>query len=187
MREDDLPGALAEDLEGSFERVVVMYQDRLYAFALRLMGNSHDAEEAVTDAFVRAYEAMRSYPMKRIRGLALRQWLYQITLNIVRNQRRRRRLKAVSIDQIEGGPELEDHREKPDTALERAELRERLTRSIDRLPLRERAPVVLRHVQGLGYGEIGQLLDQPTGTVKANVHRGVRRLRESLGKYRREG
>ena len=52
-----LEAALAEDLEGSFERLVREYQDRLYSFAHRLAGNSEDAEEIAQDAFVRAHRA----------------------------------------------------------------------------------------------------------------------------------
>jgi RNA polymerase sigma-70 factor (ECF subfamily) len=64
--------ALAADLEGSFERLVLAYQDRLYAFALRLSGSPQDAEEVVQYAFVRAYRAAARYPAERVGDLALR-------------------------------------------------------------------------------------------------------------------
>ena len=48
------------------------------------------------------------------------------------------------------------------------------------LPPRYRVPVILRHVLGLGYDEIAETLEQPPGTVKSNVHRGVQLLRERL-------
>jgi RNA polymerase sigma-70 factor (ECF subfamily) len=48
------------------------------------------------------------------------------------------------------------------------------------LPPRYRAAVILRHVLGLGYDEIAEALEQPPGTVKSNVHRGVQLLRERL-------
>ena len=63
-----LEAALAEDLEGSFERMVGEYQDRLYSFAHRLAGNPEDAEEIAQDAFVRAYRAMKTYEAERIRA-----------------------------------------------------------------------------------------------------------------------
>jgi len=77
--------------------------------------------------------------------------------------------------------------EQPDSVAERAELREMLTAQVAALPERERVVVVLHHVQGLGYGEIAHMLEQPIGTVKANVHRGVQRLRvamDALGEWR---
>lgn len=183
MHEEELPTALAADLDSHFERLVEIYQHRLYAFALRLIGNPQDAEEIIVDAMVRAYNALGQYDGNRIEALELRPWLYQITLNVFRNRVRGRRLQVVSYDQPEstGLPEMADDRSaQPDAALERAELREILAAAIAALPERERIAVTLRHVQGFGYGDIASILKQPVGTVKANVHRGVRRLREAL-------
>jgi RNA polymerase sigma-70 factor (ECF subfamily) len=64
--------------------------------------------------------------------------------------------------------------------LERAERARTLARLVERLPGRYRAAVVLRHVEGLGYGEIAAILGQPVGTTKANVHRGLAVLRRGL-------
>jgi RNA polymerase sigma-70 factor (ECF subfamily) len=64
--------------------------------------------------------------------------------------------------------------------VERAELRKTLATQVAMLPERERVVVVLHHIQGLGYGEIARMLEQPVGTVKANVHRGIQRLRVAL-------
>ena len=56
-----LIAALAEDVDGSFEALVLAHQDRLYSIALRLLGDPRDAEEAAQDAFVRAYRALSGY------------------------------------------------------------------------------------------------------------------------------
>lgn len=185
MDDQDLPAALATELDGSFERLVVTYQNRLYAFALRLTANPQDAEEVIADAFVRAYQALISYPAERIRELALQPWLYQIALNVFRNRVRGRRLPVVPLEPADEGREpafAGDEAGRPDAMLERAELREKLAGVVAALPERYRMAVVLRHVQGLGYGEIAAILRQPIGTVKANVHRGIRLLREALDK-----
>jgi RNA polymerase sigma-70 factor (ECF subfamily) len=186
MHEHELPAALAVDLDGNFMRLVEVYQDRLYAFALRLSGNPEDAEEIIVDALVRAYQALGQYASERIQALALRPWLYQITLNVFRNRIRGRRLRIVSrhlTDETAAMNVEADETERPDAVLERAELRQTLATLIADLPERERVVVVLRHVQGFGYHEIATCLRQPVGTVKANVHRGIRRLREALGTY----
>jgi RNA polymerase sigma-70 factor (ECF subfamily) len=181
--DQDLPGALAADVDGNFEQLVLAYQDRLYTFALRLTGSTQDAEEIAQDAFVRAYQALVTYAAQRVRDLALRPWLYQITLNVFRNRRRRRPPQLVPLDEASAGMNLEledDKVERPDAALEHAELRGRLGALVAALPERYQLSVVLRHVQGLEYAEIAALLRQPIGTVKANVHRGLRLLREGL-------
>jgi RNA polymerase sigma-70 factor, ECF subfamily len=183
VHEQDLPAALAADVDGSFERLVLAFQDRLYAFALRLIGSPQDAEEITQDAFVRAHRALTKYPGSRIRTLALRPWLYQIALNVFRNRVRHRQLQLVPLDQgrEEGDLQIEDNKEaQPDTALERAELKASLATLVAALPDRYRLAVVLRHIQGLGYEEMAVILKQPVGTIKANVHRGVRMLREAL-------
>jgi RNA polymerase sigma-70 factor (ECF subfamily) len=183
VHEQDLPAALAADLDGSFERLVVTFQDRLYIFALRLTGSPPDAEEIVVDAFARAYQALAEYPAERLQTLALRPWLYQITRNVFRNRVRGRRLQLVPLEHTHEHVAQADSDgavSQPDMVLERTEFRTMLAARIAALPERERTAVVLRHVQGLGYGEMATLLRQPVGTVKANVHRGIRRLRKAL-------
>jgi RNA polymerase sigma-70 factor, ECF subfamily len=183
VHDQDLPAALAADLAGNFEQLVLAYQDRLYGFMLRLTGSPPDAEEITQDAFVRAYRALAKYPAARIRTLALRPWLHQIALNVFRNRVRTRQLQLVSLDQgrEEGELEIEDDKEaRPDTALERTQLRASLAKLVAALPERYRVAVVLRHIQGLGYEEMAVVLKQPIGTIKANVHRGVSMLRAAL-------
>src|ERR1700759_2451193 len=93
-----LTEALARDLDAHFEAVVVLFQDRLYGFALRMLASSRDAEESTQDAFVRAYRALAGYSPDRRRALHLRAWLFQIVLNVVRNRVRRARVNEVPID-----------------------------------------------------------------------------------------
>lgn len=191
MREEALPAELAADLAGSFERLVLIYQGRLYGFALRLSGSPRDAEEIAQDTFVRAYRALEHYPPERVRVLALRPWLYQIALNVARNRVRGRRPRLVSLEATDGRdgngarpgvhPALvDDERARPETLVERAEGGAELGRLVAALPGRYRAAVILRHVEGLSYAELATVLGQPVGTAKANVHRGVRTLREAL-------
>ena len=194
IREDDaLRERLAEDLDGSFEDLVRAYQDRLFSFALRLTARREDAEEAAQDAFVRAYRALATYPAERIRQMALRAWLYQITLNVVRNRQRGRKLRLVSLDHplsprgetaLEA-PDSEDSR--PDAVYERGRRRADLEALVAGLPARYRAPILLRYVEGLRLEEVARVLGQPLGTAKSNVHRGVNALREALVASRREG
>ena len=189
-QEHALEAALARDLEGSFERMVCEYQDRLYSFAHRLAGNPQDAEEIAQDAFVRAYRAMKTYPAERIRALSLKAWLYQITLNVARNRGRVRRHAAVSIDERngEGRPvwEPEDAPEnRPDSRFEQGRRRADIATLVAGLPERYRSALILRYMEGLRLEEVAAVLKQPLGTVKSNVHRAVNALREALLQSRR--
>src|SRR5262249_4643894 len=155
-------------------------QDRLYGFALHLTRSPQDAEECTQDAFVRAYRALQRYPSDRRRQLRLRPWLYQIVLNVVRNRVRRPRLASVTVD----GPVANDLAASADEQPEAIALQKAgwscLELALNKLPERYRTAVVLRHVQGLSYAELADILDQPVGTSKSDVHRGLRLLREAL-------
>jgi RNA polymerase sigma-70 factor, ECF subfamily len=180
MDDTSLSRGLATDLDGSFEQLVRTYQDRLYGFALRLTGSRQDAEESTQDAFVRAFRALERYPTERRRELHLRPWLYQIALNVVRNRVRRQQLPTLPVD----GPVANGLAAQPDQQPEivalHAEGWHDLVHALAELPTRYKTAVVLRHVQGLSYAEAAEVLDQPIGTTKSDVHRGLRLLRERL-------
>ncbi len=188
---ENLSHALALDLDGHFERLVVCYQNRIYAFCLRYTGKPEDAEELAQDVFVSAYRALRAHPADRIRALALRPWLYQIALNGCRNRARGKHLRLVPLQGGEDGHaeiELEaDERERPDTVLERGERIREIGILVAALPERYRAAIVLRHVDGMGYAEAAAVLGEPVGTVKSKVHRGVQMLRETMDRSANEG
>jgi RNA polymerase sigma-70 factor, ECF subfamily len=184
----DLLPALAADVDRCFECLVLTYQNRLYSFALRLTHNVQDAEEIAQDTFVRAYRALTGYAPERITALAVRPWLYQIALNVFRNRVRSRQLTVLPLDDLSHDPEADliDQHERPDAALERAEREHELSALVAALPERYRIAVVLRHVEGFGYNELAEMLSQPVGTIKANVHRGTRLLRAALEQQMQE-
>jgi RNA polymerase sigma factor (sigma-70 family) len=192
-QDEGLRNRLAEDLDGCFEALVRAYQDRLYSFALRITGNREDAEEVAQDAFVRAHRALNSYPAERVRALALRAWLYRITLNVARNRLRGKRLRIVSLDQplsSHGQTPWEapdDPSSRPDARYEASRQRADIQTLVGRLPKRYREPLVLRYVEGLRLDEVAKVLRQPLGTAKSNVHRAIVALREALSESRREG
>jgi len=158
--------------ERFFERLVHEHQDRVFAFSLALTGNRHDAEEVAQDTFLRAYRALVTYPPDRIRELKQKPWLHRIALNVVRNHARGTRPRLVELNGSEP-----DHAMGPeDGALLKMEMGA-LARRVACLPARFRDAVVLHHVQELSYEEAADALGQPVGTVKSNVHRGLKLLR----------
>jgi RNA polymerase sigma-70 factor (ECF subfamily) len=161
-----------EGVDRLFERMVHEHQDRVYAASLAMTGNRHDAEEVAQDTFLRAFRALASYSPQRIRDLKERAWLHRIAINVVRNRVRGVRPRIVELN----GSET-DHAPGPEArAMERMQIDELATR-VAELPIRYREAVVLRHVRDLSYAEVAQALGQPVGTVKANVHRGLKLLR----------
>jgi len=190
---DALTKDLALDLDGTFERMVRTFQDRIFSFAHRLSGNREDAEEIAQDAFVRAYRALRTYPADRIRALSLQAWLYRVALNVARNRFRGKRARVVSLDaRGDDGDEAsraretpDDPRERPDSRFEEKESRAGIAALVAGLPERYRAALVLRYVEGLKLEEVATILEQPIGTAKSNVHRAVNLLRGAISDSRR--
>jgi len=192
-----LAARLAADLDAAFEPLVAAHRDRLYSIALRLLGDSRDAEEVAQDALVRAHRAMAGYDAERIRALRLRPWLAAIVVNLSRNRRRRRDdlrpplqlepLLETGLDPGGPSPAMGPH----DRAARRETIRA-LAAALLSLPPGPRAAVILRHVDGLSVAETAAALDRPEGTVKAQVSRGLARLRlhlsedPDLGPSRRE-
>lgn len=185
MDDTTLAGCLAADLDGTFETLVESHADRLYSISLRLIGDPRDAEEVAQDTFVRAYRALAAYDAERTRALRLRPWLATIAVNLARNRRRRLadRHPAQSLGDVPSERLATDRGHDPSSALAD---RDRWASLLAALPDRYRVPLVLRHVDDLTYEEMAEALGRPTGTLKAQVHRGLALLRAAWDAAERE-
>ena len=172
---------LSRDLDAAFPALVAGHQDRLYTIALRLLGDRRDAEEVAQDALVRAFRAMAGYPRERTAALRLRPWLASIAVNLARNRRRRledRRPPSQLEPLLDAGFDpAAEARSRPDTTSDRRETQRELAEALLRLTPAVRGAIVLRHIDGLSVAETAEALGRPEGTVKAQVHRGLRELR----------
>jgi len=179
-----LANRLATDVEAAFPALVAEHQDRLYSIVLRLLGDRRDAEEVAQDALVRAFRAIRDYPRERVAALRLRPWLAAITVNLARNRRRRhedRQPPAALEPLLDGGFDPPaDGRTNPAGTADRRDTQRELAAALMLLTPPVRAAIVLRHVDGLSVAEVAEALGRPQGTIKAQVHRGLRELRDHL-------
>jgi RNA polymerase sigma-70 factor (ECF subfamily) len=177
---DELSHRLADDLDTAFPDLVRSHQDAVFATALRCSGNWHDAEELAQETFVRAHRSLQGWDAERTRELKPRAWLCTIAVNLARNRVRDagRRPQPVLFD--EARDRVFEPHSGPEAAAERREQSGRLSMALATLPESHREAIVLRHVAGLAYAEIAQALGSPVGTVKAQVHRGLRTLAEVL-------
>ena len=181
--EGDLLARLSTDLDPSFERLMMTYWHQLYAFVLRRVASQQDAEDIVSEAFVRAYLALKGYPAERVRTLKLRPWLYKITYNEYCRFIGRSTHPSVPFALVEMGmvcEQEEDQSKQPELFFESAERRQELATLVAALPDRYREAVSLYYFEELSYQQIADLLDQPLGTIKSSVHRGIRLLRKQL-------
>jgi RNA polymerase sigma-70 factor (ECF subfamily) len=162
--------------------------------AYRHLGNAHDAEDAVQDALVSAYENL-----SRFRGEAqLSTWFMAIVTNAARMQRRRRRLVVSLEDEISPGQEsitlmetCKDHRPGPDEICANAELRNLLLKATQQLPPAYRRVIRLYYMQGMTGTEVSEALGIPVGTIKAQGARARAKLAKllckELGRRRHDG
>ena len=177
-----LAARLARDVEAAFPSLVAEHQDRLYTIALRLLGDRRDAEEVAQDALVRAFRAMRGYPRERIAAPAP-----PAMAGLDRGQPRpqpaapARRSPAARTSSSRCSTRASTRRPTAEPARRRRPIGARRSASWPRrccaLTPAVRAAIVLRHVDGLSVAETAEALGRPEGTIKAQVHRGLRELR----------
>ena len=185
---DDILALLATDLRHSYEQLVSTYWHQLKVFVLRQAGGpEEDAEDIVQEAFVRAYYALERYPAERILALKIRPWLYKITWSVYCNYTERSKLPpSVPLDTSADSAFLEledDSHAQPEEVFENEERRRELVALVDTLPQRYRQVVSLHYFEDLGYQEIADIFNQPAGTVRVSVHRGIGLLRKALEIY----
>ena len=152
---------IRKDRERGAERLVVEYGNRLYAAAVLLCANDHDAEELVFRTFDQAVKKIRLFDSRR----NFFTWLYAIMLNFHRMNHRRRRVEEVPMGTAEDLPEQVAgmSAETPDAGDEVANAIRALSQ-----PLRE--VVILRYFADKTVEEIAAALDIPVGTVKSRLH-----------------
>lgn len=173
----ECPRRLAADLDAAFPEFLAHHQDLVYSIALRSTKRPADAEDVAQEAFTRAYRALCDYPSARIRELRPRGWLAAIVGNLGRNRARRVPPATADLDTVVD--RRADEGPGPEGIAERRESTAAWQARLGALPARYRRAVELRHVSGLSYPELAEALERPLGTVKSDVHRGVRLLREA--------
>jgi RNA polymerase sigma-70 factor (sigma-E family) len=143
--------------------------------ALRLAylvtGDRHLAEDIVQDAFVRAFGRWHDLRSPDSFGPYLRRTIVNLSRDHFRKAQRERGLAR------DRGV-VTDHHESPGSQIE---LRDELLRALRKLPVRQRAAVVLRYCEGLSEQEVADALGTTTGAVNSLVARGLSRLREQSG------
>jgi len=141
----------------------------VYAFALSILKNSHDAEDVLQDCYLNIHAAASAY---RSAGKPMA-WILTITKNLC-YQHLRRQKHLADLPQEDWEPWLA-HREGL-TPEDRAAIRQ----CMEGLADQERQIVVLHAVAGFRHREIGELLELPLSTVLSKYHRAIKKLREQL-------
>lgn len=174
---NDWPDALivAAVLAGDTEAYAVLvdrYQDEYTRFAVRMLGNHDDAEEALQSAFVRAFRALDQCRDPSRFGA----WLYHIVANECRTKAARRSRRERRFVRDDGVLEnaLAEHPAQADA------VREEIERALHQLAVEHREAFILKHVEGLSYEEMAAITGARISALKMRVKRACDRLRELL-------
>ncbi len=159
--------------------LVERYKDLVHDMVYRMIGDAVRAEDIAQDAFVKAYLSLRDF-----RGESrFSTWLCRIAMNRCKDMLRRARREIL----MPGGPEGEPHAsyvpdegETPAATLERREREALIQRALARLPVKYREAVVLHHMEGMDFKEVGVLLGIAAGAAKVRTFRGREMLRRLL-------
>jgi len=190
---NQLLGSAAEGDANAWRQIVEAYSRRVYGLLVRQCGDRDLAEEITQATFVKVVSHIGRY---REQG-KFEPWLFRIAMNRLRDEMRRRKRQARSMD-MSGGRSEEDGQwaavedkvvdrggpgkiaEDPQERVSRLEQVERLKQAIRELGPADQEILHLRHTAGLSFAQIAQTLDEPLGTVLARGHRALGKLRKML-------
>lgn len=156
----------------AFRELVERYRDQYARYALHMLGNREDAEEALQDAFTRAYRSLPRCEEPERFGA----WLFRILVNRCRTAgtRRGRRARTFVSDDAALLGASEEHPE------DRTAWREEIDRALQRLRAEQREAFLLKYVEELGYDEMSRMTGVGVSALKMRVMRACERLRDLL-------
>jgi RNA polymerase sigma-70 factor (ECF subfamily) len=159
----------------NFENDVLPHLNAAYALARWLTRNQQDAEDAVQDAFLRAFRFSAGF-----RGGNARAWLLKIVRNICYTHLQKNRPQDLATPFDEELHSEPGHSVSPETLLLKMEDKQILMQAVEELPVTMREVLVLRELEGLSYREIAEVADIPLGTVMSSLSRARARIRMLL-------
>ena len=169
----------------AFEGLVKRYSNYVYTTAFFILRNTYDAEDASQEVFVKAYLSIKGF-----RGLSsFKTWIRKLTVNTCIDKLRLRSKnlgQKVSLDSLTENYEVVFT--KFNYNLEKAyfnrETVKKVLNIIVNLDDNYRIPLILRDLQDYSYREIAELSGKPIGTVKTNIYRARKMIKEKLKYYK---
>ena len=171
----------------AFGELFGRHRDRLWAVALRTMGNQEDAADALQDGLIAAFRRAGGF-----RGeAAVTTWLHRVIVNACIDRMRSNKVRAASAlpDDLDdygdrGALSTSDRGITPEQAADDSERRQAVLRALRTLPAEQRAALVLVDMEGYAVAEAAEILQCAVGTIKSRCARGRARLAPLLGVLR---
>jgi RNA polymerase sigma-70 factor (ECF subfamily) len=160
-----------------YEPLVRAYEPAGLRLAVAMMGNAEDAQDALQEAFIKTYDTLHRFDLRRPFG----PWFFQILRNQCRDMLRSRaaKFRMEAIDgKVEDTPS--DVEQGPERSRQRNAARELLWKGLGQIGTEHREILVLKELEGFRYGEIAQILEIPEGTVASRLFHARQALRDAL-------
>lgn len=199
---DSTAASVSESAEDAWRSIVERYSPRVFGLLVRQCGDRELAEEITQATFFKVVQNLEKYNEQG----RFEPWLFRIAMNRLRDEMRRRKRQAKTIDMSPGAGadsgtpggkggsqwaavqhKVVDHHavenrddEDPAEKISRAEQVERLRAAIASMSEADRQIIHLRHTAGMSFAEIAESLEQPLGTVLARGHRALAKLKKLM-------
>jgi len=152
-------------LKNDIERVYNMHADMLYRLALSYLQNSEDAMDAVQDVFVKYTAATQAFKDEEHK----KAWLIRVTVNRCNDMLRQRKIRGyLPLEEIS------------ETASKTEESDSDILKCLDKIPLKNRAAVILHYLEGYSVEETAEILKVSVSAVKMRLKRGREALYELI-------
>jgi RNA polymerase sigma-70 factor (ECF subfamily) len=165
------------------DELVQRHYRNVFNLAFRLSGNYDDAQDIVSEAFIRVHNALPNF-----RGDAnFTTWLYRIVKNVFLDERKKQRVRnhasleeMVDLEDSAVSRQVEDPNPGPEWEVERGERADTVQKAVGTLPEAQRVMIALYHFHHRSYEEIAEVMNLPIGTVKSRLNRARLALKNKL-------
>jgi len=184
VSDEELVSALKAGDTDSLGVLVARWEQPLHRFVSRMLPRQDDARDVCQETFLRVLKKAHRFK----EGSRFSTWMYQIALNLCRdNMRKRRRWSLVvaeetTLDDQLASPAQPALGEDPAANTERKELSHAVHRALDQLSPQQREVLILKEFEGLKFKEISRILECPESTVKSRMYGGLNGLRSMLAR-----
>ena len=166
--------ALNDKDQRAYTELMGRYKDSVFYMLLKMVNNSDDAEDLTIETFGKAFKRLDQYTPQ----FAFSTWLFKIASNHSIDFIRKKRIRAISIDQVYSNEDGETYvipvKEEsldPEESMQKDERIQRMRDVVEKLKPRYKRLVELRYFEEKSYEEISEILELPLGTVKAQLFR----------------
>lgn len=179
--DDDIISRLRKGDAQAYAQLIDRYKDRGLSLALRILKSREDAEEALQDAFVKAYNGLPAFEGSSSFGT----WFYRILYNTSLTALSRKKRRGAIFEPMEAddcADMANDDTPSAISGIETRDLMEKISETLSRLPGKYSVMITMFYLQELSYSEISEVMQMPVGTVKTHLFRGRAMLQKEVQK-----